>query len=142
MSAAELAHALGNQRVGHGWIAKCPAHQDRTPSLSIGKSDDGKLLFYCHAGCGQAQVIAALQDHGQCPADQQHYKKFRPPPGQPLHDQRHHDAERTTRALSICRSATPACGTFLSAVLAAATPVTANNEQPQAPTRSVNGGVA
>jgi putative DNA primase/helicase len=61
MSAAELPYALGGQRIGRGWIAKCPAHQDRTPSLSIGKSDDGKLLFYCHAGCGQAQVIVALQ---------------------------------------------------------------------------------
>ena len=113
MSAVELAHALRSQRVGRGWIAKCPAHPDRTPSLSIGKSDDAKLLFYRHAGCGQAQVIAALQDRGQWPADQQLHKTFRPPPGQPLHDQRHHDAERTTRALSNWRSATPACGTWI-----------------------------
>ena len=142
LSAAKLALALGGHRVGRHWIAKCPAHQDQTPSLSIAECDDGKPLVHCHAGCGQAEVIAALQDRGQWPADQQHYKTFRPPPGQPLHDQRHHDAERTTRALSIWRSAMPACGTFLSAVLVAATPVTANNEQPQAPTRSVNGCVA
>jgi hypothetical protein len=31
---------------------------------------------------------------------------------------------------------------LLSAALAAATPLTTNNEQPQAATRSVNGGVA
>ena len=62
-------------------------------------------------------IIAALQDRGQWPADQQHYKTFRPPPGQPLHDQRHHDAERTTRALSIWRSATPACGTSVETYL-------------------------
>jgi putative DNA primase/helicase len=62
-------------------------------------------------------IIAALQDRGQWPADQQLHKTFRPPPGQPLHDQRHHDAERTTRALSIWRSATPACGTSVETYL-------------------------
>ena len=61
MSAAELTHAFGGQRVGHVWMARCPAHNNRTPSLSIGEGNDGKLLFYCHAGCGQAQVIVALQ---------------------------------------------------------------------------------
>jgi DNA primase len=29
---------LGAKRSGNGWIAKCPAHDDRTPSLSIGKA--------------------------------------------------------------------------------------------------------
>ena len=97
---------------------KCPSVvQDQTPSLSIAESDDGKPLVHCHAGCGQAEVIAALQDHGQWPADQQHYKTFWPPPGQPLHDQRHHDAGRITRALFIWRSATPACGTSVETYL-------------------------
>jgi putative DNA primase/helicase len=45
MSAAELAHALGGQRVGHVRMARCPAHNGRTPSLSIGEGNDGKLLF-------------------------------------------------------------------------------------------------
>ena len=32
MNAAELAHALGGRRVGHVWMACCPAHDDKTPT--------------------------------------------------------------------------------------------------------------
>ena len=45
------------------WIARCPAHNDQNPSLSIDKKD-GKLLFYCHAGCSQDEVIDALKAKG------------------------------------------------------------------------------
>ena len=45
-------------------MARCPAHQDRTPSLSIGAADDGKVLIHCHAGCSQEFVIAALRQCG------------------------------------------------------------------------------
>lgn len=41
------------------WEARCPAHDDRTASLSIGEPDnDGKILIHCHAGCSTADVIA------------------------------------------------------------------------------------
>jgi hypothetical protein len=43
-----------------GWIACCPAHADRHPSLSINESDDGKILLHCHAGCDFTRVIGAL----------------------------------------------------------------------------------
>lgn len=33
------------------WKAKCPAHDDGTPSLSISLADDGKILHRCFAGC-------------------------------------------------------------------------------------------
>ena len=36
---------------GRGWMARCPAHDDRTPSLSIAQGDDGRVLLKCHAGC-------------------------------------------------------------------------------------------
>ena len=72
LSAAKLALALGGHRVGRHWIAKCPAHQDQTPSLSIAECDDGKPLVHCHAGCAQAQVIAALQNLLLWSADLQH----------------------------------------------------------------------
>jgi DNA primase len=56
LSAAEIAHALGGKRTGQtSFVAKCPAHKDRTPSLSL--SDvDGWALWYCHAGCSQRDV--------------------------------------------------------------------------------------
>jgi hypothetical protein len=34
-----------------GWIARCPAHDDRHASLSIGMGDPGRLLLFCHSGC-------------------------------------------------------------------------------------------
>ena len=42
------------------WMACCPAHEDRTPSLSISAGDDGRVLLNCFAGCGVEAVLAAL----------------------------------------------------------------------------------
>lgn len=50
-------------------MARCPAHDDSTPSLSLAIANDGKLLVHCHAGCLQDAVIAALQELGLWPAD-------------------------------------------------------------------------
>ncbi len=44
-------------------MARCPAHDDRSPSLSI-RPADGKVLVRCHAGCDQRDLIAALQERG------------------------------------------------------------------------------
>lgn len=41
------------------WMARCPAHDDRSPSLSIRETDD-RILVHCHAGCGAADVVAAV----------------------------------------------------------------------------------
>ena len=38
------------KRNGKGWHARCPAHDDRQPSLSIAEGDDGRALMHCHAG--------------------------------------------------------------------------------------------
>jgi hypothetical protein len=62
--AQTIAIALGGHRAGNCWMARCPAHDDTTPSLSIRETRDGKLLVHCHAGCEQAAVIAALQVRG------------------------------------------------------------------------------
>lgn len=48
------------KRNGDGYTARCPAHDDRTPSLSIGEGDDGRALLKCHAGCSLADVLSAL----------------------------------------------------------------------------------
>ncbi len=39
------------KRNGARWSARCPAHPDKTPSLSIGTGDDGRVLLTCWAGC-------------------------------------------------------------------------------------------
>ena len=42
------------------WLACCPAHRDRTPSLTVRGLDDGRILIHCFSGCGAADVMAAL----------------------------------------------------------------------------------
>jgi hypothetical protein len=46
------------RRSGDGWMAHCPAHDDRNSSLSITQRED-KVLMYCHAGCAAEAVCAA-----------------------------------------------------------------------------------
>jgi len=60
VTAAELAHHLGARAAGHGkWQARCPAHDDRSPSLSIAEGGDGRTLVHCWAGCSISAVLAA-----------------------------------------------------------------------------------
>ena len=47
----------------NSWMALCPGHEDRTPSLSI-SDKDGKILVRCHAGCSQESVIGTLKKMG------------------------------------------------------------------------------
>jgi len=62
----DIIQALGAKRSGSGYTAKCPVHQDRSPSLSIGERD-GKILLFCHAGCTQEAVIGHLRQRGLWP---------------------------------------------------------------------------
>lgn len=45
---------------GNGWKACCPAHDDKTPSLSVTEAEDGRVLLKCFAGCSTNSVLAAL----------------------------------------------------------------------------------
>ena len=60
----ELREVLGKlkdvKRAGDGWMARCPAHDDRSPSLSVGVGSTGKLLLNCHAGCRFEAILDAL----------------------------------------------------------------------------------
>src|SRR4051794_33852857 len=62
-NAATIAKALKGKKAGAGWSCGCPAHDDRHASLSITEKD-GKVLWYCHAGCSQQAVQDALQGRG------------------------------------------------------------------------------
>lgn len=43
------------------WIARCPAHQDGTPSLSITEVNSGeRVLIHCHAGCGALDILESV----------------------------------------------------------------------------------
>lgn len=46
---------------GNGrWYARCPAHDDKSPSLSVAVADDGRLLLHCFAGCDPESILSAL----------------------------------------------------------------------------------
>ncbi|GAB1394908.1 hypothetical protein MASR1M60_30720 [Rhodocyclaceae bacterium] len=42
------------------WTARCPAHDDKGPSLSICETADGRVLLHCFAGCSAAEVVGAV----------------------------------------------------------------------------------
>jgi putative DNA primase/helicase len=59
MGAEAIAKALGGRKVGGSCTARCPAHEDRNPSLSIHNADEGKVLVCCPARCDRARVLEA-----------------------------------------------------------------------------------
>jgi len=82
MTADKLLSCLDFVRqTGKGkWIARCPSHMDKSPSLSITEKDDGRVLIHCHAGCGAAEVLDAvgLDYSALFPEDlSQHYRAER-----------------------------------------------------------------
>lgn len=42
------------------WVARCPAHNDSHPSLSIRELDDGRVLLHCFGGCATSEVLAVV----------------------------------------------------------------------------------
>ena len=43
-----------------GWLAKCPAHDDERPSLSLSSRPDGSALVNCFGGCSFDAILGAL----------------------------------------------------------------------------------
>lgn len=63
-NAADIAAVLERaKQTSAGFIACCPAHDDREPSLSIADGDKGPVV-HCHAGCEQGSVLDALAGLG------------------------------------------------------------------------------
>jgi CHC2 zinc finger len=42
------------------WTACCPAHEDKSPSLSIRETEDGRVLVHCFGGCEVNEVLGAV----------------------------------------------------------------------------------
>jgi putative DNA primase/helicase len=94
MTVEDIAKALGGRRAGAGWMARCPAHDDREPSLSIRQGKDAKVLVRCHAGCEQARLVAVLRSRGLWQSS--YSRRFAAI-----------DAERSDAALAIWNAACP-----------------------------------
>jgi len=58
---ALLSHLDGIRRMGADrWLACCPAHDDKRPSLSIREVDGDRVLVHCWAGCSVGEVLDAV----------------------------------------------------------------------------------
>ena len=114
MTAETLTEMLGGKWFGSYGSACCPAHNDKKPSLSVRNGLDGKLLVYCHAGCDQRDVVAALKDSGLwgCSVVNTTFRK--PVKRQPSDD----DVQRGKAAMAIWQSARPAQDTLIAVYLA------------------------
>ena len=48
------------QRQPGQWSARCPAHPDKSPSLSVRETPEGSVLLHCFGGCEVAEIVAAM----------------------------------------------------------------------------------
>ncbi len=85
MSAHKLIERLDSPRqtARDSWIARCPAHADKRPSLAVRALDDGRTLIHCFAGCGTDAVLGAigLTVSDLFPPKPTEYSKRQPPKG-------------------------------------------------------------
>ena len=61
--AREIVDSLGGTWRRNRGMCRCPAHDDRTPSLGVSLGRHA-ILFHCFAGCSNDEVIAALGRRG------------------------------------------------------------------------------
>ena len=119
MNAASIAKALGGHKVGGAFMASCPAHADRTPSLAIRDGDDGRILIRCHAGCAQGAVISELKALGLWPHNRRGSRSPSPPNGKRAPAVSGDETVRTVSAMALWEAARPATGTPVVRYLAA-----------------------
>ena len=59
--AEQFISRLGKVKGRNGsWTARCPAHNDKGPSLAVRETDDGRVLVHCFAGCETASVLGSV----------------------------------------------------------------------------------
>jgi len=112
------AKQLRGYRKGSGWMCCCPAHDDRTPSLSLDLKA-GRLLTHCFSGCSPQDVWDALKDYlpgGEGLSEEDLQKALE---RQRRADQKHAEKGRwkAQEALRIWREAVPANGTLVETYL-------------------------
>lgn len=62
MNADKLLNQLAKvKRTGRqSWMACCPAHEDKSPSMTVTEKDDGRVLVHCFAGCSVDEILGAV----------------------------------------------------------------------------------
>lgn len=56
LSRLEKVKSHGNGK----WIACCPSHEDKSPSLSIAETSEGVILLHCFGGCDTHSVLSSI----------------------------------------------------------------------------------
>ncbi len=66
----------GNNR----YLACCPAHDDRSPSMAVSEVDGGRVLIHCFAGCSTYDIVSAvgLELHDLFPPCDDRLKTYEP----------------------------------------------------------------
>lgn len=73
-----LAHLDKVRRTGKDrYIACCPAHGDKNPSLMVSERDDGSVGIFCFSGCSAHEIVSAvgLELSDLFPPSETHHKK-------------------------------------------------------------------
>ena len=61
MSVDTLLQRLTKVKGGRGhWTACCPSHEDRSPSLAVTETDDGRILLKCFGGCSVQEIVGSI----------------------------------------------------------------------------------
>ncbi len=93
-------------------LARCPAHGDRRPSLTIADAPDGRLLLHCKAGCSFPAVLDTLRERGFLNP----YHRPQPPSPAEVAQRKAKDqaeaVKREKQALTCWREALPIRGTI------------------------------
>lgn len=56
LSRCEKVRSTGNGT----WIACCPGHEDKNPSMTVRELEDGRTLVHCFAGCDVEKILSAV----------------------------------------------------------------------------------
>ena len=62
MSATDLIAKLDRvkEKRSGNWVACCPAHKDKHPSMTIAELSDGRVLVHCFAGCSVEEILNSV----------------------------------------------------------------------------------
>lgn len=114
MTAEYIARQLKkSSRCGAGWIACCPAHDDKTPSLSL-RDEGDRVLWHCHADCPQDEVGRALKRLGLLEGTNDNSS----PPGHSRKPEAMEDTRRADMAMKVLAECTPAAKSITQTYLA------------------------
>lgn len=97
-----IALALGGVWRSRRAMCRCPAHDDKTPSLSVSETRDGRPLVHCFTGCKQSEVIDALRARGLWEGEAKvdpSYPGFLTQPHDGLRDRDERDRQKGAEAL-------------------------------------------